>query len=147
MLNKNEKNIKKLIKKCDNVFITGHKNLDLDAIGSCIGISAICNFFNKENYIIVDDKEHEIGVSKIIEEVKEKNRIIKKPMQQIVNGLILSHLFCRRAFLYSVLCTISGAVPPRTFSVLQSCIPGQKAVICDYENAAAYRTGRSERHK
>ena len=76
MLNKNEKNIKKLIKKCDNVFITGHKNLDLDAIGSCIGISAICNFFNKENYIIVDDKEHEIGVSKILEEVKETNRII-----------------------------------------------------------------------
>ena len=76
MLSKDEKNIKKLIKKSDNVFISGHKNLDLDAIGSCVGISAICNHFNKNNYIIVDDKENEIGVSKILEEIKETNNII-----------------------------------------------------------------------
>lgn len=76
MLSKIEKNIKKIIKKSDNVFISGHKNLDLDAIGSCIGIAAICNHFNKKNYIIVDDKEHEIGVSKILDEVKDTTKII-----------------------------------------------------------------------
>ena len=58
-------------------------------------------------------------------------------MQQIVNILILNQMFCRRASFYSVLCTITWAIMPRTFSVLQSCIPGQKTVICDYENAAA----------
>lgn len=76
MLNKLEKDIKKLIKKSDNVFITGHRNLDLDAIGSCVGISAICSYFNKKNYIIVDDKTHEIGVSKILDEIEDTNNII-----------------------------------------------------------------------
>lgn len=76
MLSKDEKNIKKLIKKSDNVFITGHRNLDLDAIGSCVGFSAICNHFNKKNYIIVDDKVHEIGVAKILDEIKDTNKII-----------------------------------------------------------------------
>ena len=30
-----------------------------------------------------------------------------------------------------------GKAAPHIFSVLQSCIPRQKTVICDYENAAA----------
>ena len=76
MLSKVEKDIKKLIKKSDNVFIIGHKGLDLDAIGSCIGIAAICNYFDKNNYIIVDDKTNEIGVSKILKEIKDTNKVI-----------------------------------------------------------------------
>jgi len=39
-----------------------------------------------------------------------------------------------------VICTNIAGYLPCTFSVLQSCIPGQKTVICDYENAAAQRT-------
>lgn len=65
-----EKRIKNEIKKSDNVFIVGHKNLDLDALGACIGISCISNHFNKENYIIIDDTKHELGVEKILKENK-----------------------------------------------------------------------------
>ena len=72
-----ENQIKKLIKKSDNVFVSGHKNLDLDAIGACIGIKSISECFNKKCYIIVDDLEHELGVSKILEEIKDTVNIIK----------------------------------------------------------------------
>ena len=69
-----EKKIRKIIKKSDNVFVMGHKNLDLDAIGACVGITSICNHFNKDNYIILDDETHELGVSKILGEIKDTKR-------------------------------------------------------------------------
>lgn len=72
-----EKQIKKIIKRSNSVFICGHKNLDLDAIASCIGMSSICRHFNKDNYIIIDDRDSEIGVSKIIDEARSNYNIIK----------------------------------------------------------------------
>jgi len=72
-----EKRIKKIIKKSDNIFVSGHKNLDLDAIGACIGINSIAKHFNKKCYIIIDDIEHELGVSKILDEIKREVNIIK----------------------------------------------------------------------
>ena len=71
-----EKKIKKVIKQSDNVFICGHKNLDLDAIGSCIGITSICKHFNKENYIIIDDERSELSVQKVLDEIKDEVNII-----------------------------------------------------------------------
>lgn len=72
-----EERIKRVIKKSNKIFVSGHKNLDLDAIGSCIGISAIARHFGKECYIIVDDQEHELGVQKILNELDEKYHIIE----------------------------------------------------------------------
>lgn len=72
-----EKKIKKIIKKSDNIFVQGHKNLDLDAIGACVGITSIANHFNKDSYIIVDDEIHELGVEKILSEIKGTKNIIK----------------------------------------------------------------------
>ena len=72
-----EKKIKKIIKKSDNIFVMGHKNLDLDAIGSCVGITSICNHFNKDSYIVIDDEVNELGVEKILSEIKNTKNIIK----------------------------------------------------------------------
>lgn len=63
-----ERQIKKIIKRSKNVFIVGHKNLDLDALGACVGITAIAKHFNKDSYIIIDDEKHELGVAKILNE-------------------------------------------------------------------------------
>lgn len=73
---KSIKRIKQLIKKSSNVFIMGHKNLDLDAIGSSLGMYKIATYYNKKAYIIVDELEHESGVKKIIDEL-DSNIIIK----------------------------------------------------------------------
>lgn len=71
-----ETKIKREIKKSKNIFIVAHKNLDLDALGSCIGISAISTFYNKPNYIIIDDKKHEPAVSKVLKELTKTTTII-----------------------------------------------------------------------
>lgn len=72
-----EKEIKKIIKSSKNIFVIAHKNLDLDALGACVGISSIAKHFNKKCYIIIDDTKHELGVKKILDEIKEKENIIK----------------------------------------------------------------------
>ena len=72
-----ENKIKRLIKHSDNVFIIAHKNLDLDALGACVGVSTICNHFSKENYTIIDDEKHELGVEKALYEIKENLKTIK----------------------------------------------------------------------
>lgn len=72
-----ENKIKKIIKRSKNVFIVGHKDLDLDALGACIGVSSICKAFNKNNYIIIDDIKHELGVEKLLNELEGKYNIIQ----------------------------------------------------------------------
>lgn len=72
-----ENQIKKVIKRSKNAFIVAHKDLDLDALGACIGASSICSFFNKKNYIIMDDKKHELSVAKVLKELEEEYTIIK----------------------------------------------------------------------
>lgn len=72
----NIKIIKKYIKHATTVFIMAHKSLDLDAIGSCIGMYHLLTKLNKECYIIIDDKTHEIGVSKVLHEVEGCYNII-----------------------------------------------------------------------
>lgn len=72
-----ETRIKRLIKRSKNVFIIAHKNLDLDALGACIGVSSICNGFYKNNYIIIDDNKHELSVGKVLKELENSYSIIK----------------------------------------------------------------------
>ena len=71
------KNLIKQIKKSKKVFLMAHKNLDLDALGACIGMSLIVNHFNKESYIVIDDKNHELGVKKILTELEGCFNFIK----------------------------------------------------------------------
>ena len=71
------KNLIKQIKKSKKVFLMAHKNLDLDALGACIGMSLIVSHFNKESYIVIDDKNHELGVKKILTELEGCFNFIK----------------------------------------------------------------------
>lgn len=45
-----------LIKRSSNVLIMGHKDMDMDALGSCLGVMAICNYCGKTSQIIYDSK-------------------------------------------------------------------------------------------
>lgn len=62
------KDIKRIIKNHKTVFITGHKGLDIDAIGSSLGMYSIIKSYNREAYIIVDDENLEAGVKKVIDD-------------------------------------------------------------------------------
>lgn len=70
------KKIKKSIRKSKTVFLMAHKNLDLDAIGSCLGMYHILSSLKKECYIIIDDKDKEMGVEKVLHEIEGCYNII-----------------------------------------------------------------------
>lgn len=63
--------IEALIKSSDEVFITAHKNIDLDALGSILGIYYVANSLGKNAYIVIDDEE-------VTNEVKRALATIKK---------------------------------------------------------------------
>jgi c-di-AMP phosphodiesterase-like protein len=72
---KKKNNLDSMIKKSSNVFIIGHKYLDLDAIGSNIGMYEYVKMFGKKATIIVNDKYKEAGVKKLIEKIDKKYHI------------------------------------------------------------------------
>lgn len=68
------------IRKSSNVFIVGHNNVDLDSIGSSIGLARLAKEYNKDVYIIVDDLRYNIqsGIISVMDLVKEDYKFIKK---------------------------------------------------------------------
>lgn len=48
-----------LINSASNVLIMGHTNMDMDALGSCLGVKAICERLNKPAKLVVDLKNTE----------------------------------------------------------------------------------------
>lgn len=69
--------LNKRIKKSKIIFLMAHQDLDLDALGSCIGLSLILKQRKKNCYIIIDDKKHELGVEKILKELDGCIPVIK----------------------------------------------------------------------
>ncbi len=74
--------LEKLIEQGGDVFIMGHKNPDMDSIGSCLGVMEIANIINKKSYIVLDKVTP--AISKIYSSVLEnypdeniKDRFIK----------------------------------------------------------------------
>ncbi len=69
--------LNKAIGKARNVFLMAHKDLDLDALGSSIGMYMILKRRKKKCYIIIDDKTHEPGVEKVLRELDGVIEVIK----------------------------------------------------------------------
>lgn len=69
--------IKKKIKRASNVYIMGHKDIDLDSFASAIGIYSFSLNLKKDSFIIIDDIKYESGVKKIINKFKDNITIIK----------------------------------------------------------------------
>lgn len=69
--------INKLVKKSKNIFLMAHKDLDLDALGSCIGMYMLLTKRKKQCYIIIDDRKHELGVEKVLRELEGCCKTIK----------------------------------------------------------------------
>ena len=77
-LKKFKSDLERSIKKAKVIFIVGHNESDFDAIGSAIGISEICNHYDKKNYIILNDglEAMEPGVKKVKDMVNKNFKII-----------------------------------------------------------------------
>ena len=66
----NKRTLNKTINRAKNIFLMAHKNLDLDALGSSIGMYMILQQKKKNCYLIIDDQTHELGVQKVLRELE-----------------------------------------------------------------------------
>ena len=67
---KERRKLNRILKKANTIFLMAHKNLDLDALGSSIGMYQILKKRRKKCYIIIDDKNNERGVEKVLKELE-----------------------------------------------------------------------------
>ena len=74
------KELNTLIKKYDNFILIGHKNPDLDVLGSCLALYEIIKYNNKQPYIFID-KDH----------INKYNDSIKKSIKKINFNYINEH--------------------------------------------------------
>ena len=72
-----KKEIAKKFRQAKTIFIMAHKDLDLDALGSSIGLYFILQKLNKNCFLIIDDTKHEAGVAKVLQELEGCLNIIK----------------------------------------------------------------------
>ncbi|MDQ6595324.1 DHH family phosphoesterase [Bacillus salipaludis] len=67
--------LKDLILASDKVIIMGHKNPDMDSIGASIGIYKVAQMNQKDAYIVVNTQALETGVSRLMEEIRNHERL------------------------------------------------------------------------
>ena len=75
--------IENLINSSDEVFITAHKYIDLDALGSILGIYYIVNNIGKNAHIVIDDEEINPEVRRALSTIKKIDDIIPKTYDEI----------------------------------------------------------------
>lgn len=76
-LTEKKKRINSLIEKSNSIYVMGHQHLDLDAIGSSIGICEYVKKFNKKATIIINDRTLEKGVKRLLSAFGDKYTIKK----------------------------------------------------------------------
>lgn len=79
--------IKKCIMSSDEVVITSHKNIDLDAIGSMLGMYYIANLFNKNAYLVIEDENMAKEVKRSLQTIKESDKIITSTYEDVKNKI------------------------------------------------------------
>ena len=57
-----------LIAKSDDVYIMGHKNADLDAVGAALGVACMCRKQHKPAWIVIDPENN--AAERLIEEIQ-----------------------------------------------------------------------------
>lgn len=63
--------IEELIKSSSEVFITAHKNIDFDALGSILGMYYIANKIGKNVHIVIDDEDYSKEMRRAISSIKK----------------------------------------------------------------------------
>jgi c-di-AMP phosphodiesterase-like protein len=69
--------LRDIIKESDRVFIMGHRDPDMDSIGSSIGVLKAVEANQKEGYIILDQSERTPGIDRLMVEVEKDEKLLK----------------------------------------------------------------------
>lgn len=87
--------LKEIILESDKVIIMGHKNPDMDAIGSAIGIYKMAQINEREAYIVLNPKEIGPGIKRLMGEIKKHEKIYsrfispEKAMEMVTGDTLL----------------------------------------------------------
>ena len=79
--------IEGFILSSEDVFITAHKNIDLDALGSILGMYYVVTSKGKKAHIIVDDEKVATEIDRALITIQEKNDIICEKYKDIKNKI------------------------------------------------------------
>ncbi len=66
-----------LIGRASNVVIMGHKDMDMDALGACLGVKAICDSLGKEAFIVFDPKLTELKTRTAFTSLFTRDQVVK----------------------------------------------------------------------
>lgn len=67
--------VKETIMIASSIVLTSHKNIDLDAIGSLMGLYYICKSLDKNVYIVIEDKKYEPEVQRSLSTIKKEDKV------------------------------------------------------------------------
>lgn len=70
--------LSELIRESSQVFVMGHKQPDMDAIGSAIGIMKIAEACGKTASIVLETEQHTTGITRLLELIKQKETLWSK---------------------------------------------------------------------
>ncbi|SFB01852.1 MULTISPECIES: DHH family phosphoesterase [unclassified Bacillus (in: firmicutes)] len=70
--------LKELVIESDKVIVMGHKNPDMDAIGSAIGINKVAQMNQRDAYIVVNFQEIDTGVKRLMEEIQQHEELYSR---------------------------------------------------------------------
>lgn len=70
--------LKELVIESDKVLIMGHKNPDMDAIGSAIGILKVAQMNKREGFIVYNKNEIDTGVQRLMDEIKDNESLFSR---------------------------------------------------------------------
>lgn len=64
--------LKDIVLESDKVIVMGHKNPDMDAIGSAVGILKVAQINNRDGYIVIDSQQLDNSVRRLMAEIENK---------------------------------------------------------------------------
>ncbi|MEH7112233.1 DHH family phosphoesterase [Neobacillus niacini] len=70
--------LKDLITASDKVIIMGHKNPDMDSIGSSIGIYKVAQMNQKDAYIVLNSQEMDGAVQRLMGEIRQQEQLFSR---------------------------------------------------------------------
>ena len=70
--------LKELVIESDKVLIMGHKNPDMDAIGSAIGILKVAQMNKRDGFVVYNKNEIDTGVQRLMDEIKQNEALYSR---------------------------------------------------------------------
>ena len=73
------------IKSVDQVFVVGHRNLDLDALGSAVGMQLFASNIIEKSYVVYDDQQMGSDIYRSIQKLTSEGADYLLPISEAVN--------------------------------------------------------------